>query len=206
MPQPSIKGSAFQGVVNDLNRLVAEGVVREAELAERLEPGDRELLGEEISPGFWYPMAAYDRMLALLVDKEGGPDPRAYLRGRGERAMKRMIEMGVYSQLESLDKGWTRLVGRVMATFASVVYSFARWELRSASTEPGAVGTVGDEFTLVGHDDGLLSDQARATIEGATAMLAARIAGGPVDVTSERVAPDRIELRGVRHGGGGPAH
>jgi len=198
VPQPSIKGSAFAGVVSDLNRLVSEGALSEAELAARLEPADRELLTEEIAPGFWYPMAAYDRMLALLVDKEGDPDAHAYLRGRGERAMKRMMELGVYSQLETLDKGWTRLVGRVMATFASVVYSFARWELRAESTEEGAVGAVGDEFTLVGHDDGLLSVQARATIEGAAAMLATRIAGGPVDVTSERVAPDRIELRGIR--------
>lgn len=201
MPEPSIKGSAFVGVVADLKQLVVSGALTRERLEERLEPADLELLDAEISPGFWYPMASYDRMLDLLVHEEGGDDPRSYLRGRGERAMKRMMELGLYSQFASLEKGWTRLCGRVMMTVASVVYNFLTFEIKyEAAPDATTLGTVSDRFTILIRDGGRLSNHACMTIEGAVAALAARAANGPVKVWSRRVAPEEVEVYTERRG------
>lgn len=204
MSEPSIKGSAFLGVVEDLRRLRDEGAVDAAELDARLAAEERAILDEEVTPGFWYPMATYDRMLQLLVEKEGDRNPAAYLHARGEKAMKRMMDMGLYAQFESLEKGWSRLVGRVMVTISSVVYNFMRWEIHHAEGEQSVTGEGGEQFTIVIHDDGLLSDNARQTIEGAVGMLSSRAAEGPTEVASARVAPDRVELSCRRIGAGRP--
>jgi len=168
MPEPSIKGSAFVGVVADLKQLVTSGSLTRERLEERLEPADLELLDAEISPGFWYPMASYDRMLDLLVHEEGG---------------------------DSLEKGWTRLCGRVMMTVASVVYNFLTFEINYEATPDAAtLGTVSDRFTILIRDGGRLSNHACMTIEGAVAALAARAANGAVKVWSRRVATDEVEV------------
>ena len=195
MPDPCIKGSAFVGVVDDLQKLVDDGEVTREELHERLEPTDVALLDEdEISPGFWYPMASYDRILDLLVELEGGDDPRAYLLGRGERAMKRLMDLGLYNQFSSLEKGWTRLSGRVMSTMAQVVYNFMTFEIVSDLPDDAVDGSQGNRFTILIRDAGRLSKSAQTTIEGATAALSTRAAHGPVEVSSARVSTDEVEI------------
>jgi hypothetical protein len=194
MPDPCIKGSAFVGVVDDLNRLLGEGRTTREALAERLQADDLAYLDEdEIAPGFWYPMTSYDRMLSALVELEGGDDPRAYLLGRGEAAMKRMMALGLYNQFASLEQGWTRLAGRVLGTISQVVYNFMTFEIVSGAEAAGDA-TQSSRFTIVVRDGGLLSSNAQTTIEGAVAALASRAAHGPVQVTSRRVAVDEVEI------------
>jgi hypothetical protein len=194
MPDPCIKGSAFVGVVDDLNRLLGEGRTTREALAERLQADDLAYLDEdEIAPGFWYPMTSYDRMLSALVELEGGDDPRAYLLGRGEAAMKRMMALGLYNQFASLEQGWTRLAGRVLGTISQVVYNFMTFEIVSGAEATGDA-TQSSRFTIVVRDGGLLSSNAQTTIEGAVAALASRAAHGPVQVTSRRVAVDEVEI------------
>lgn len=194
MPEPAIKGSAFAGVTEDLQKLRAEGEVSREELAERLPASDVALIDETISPGFWYPLATYDRMLALLVDLEGSDDARAYLLGRGERAMQRLMDLGIYNQFASLEKGWTRLSGRILGTIGQVVYNFLSFEIVPTGDEDGPVGEASERFTILVRDGGQLSRNAQTTIEGAVATLASRAAHGPVTVSSARVATDEVEI------------
>jgi hypothetical protein len=194
MPDPAIKGSAFAGLVEDLHKLLEQGELSREALCERLPPGDVSLLDEPVSPGFWYPMAAYDRMLELLVELEGGDDPRAYLLGRGERAMQRLMDLGIYNQFASLEKGWTRLSGRVLGTIGQVVYNFLAFEIVSERPEDAPPGEPGERFTILLKDGGRLSTNAQTTIEGAVAALASRAAHGPVSVSSTRMAPDEVEI------------
>lgn len=194
MPDPCIKGSAFVGVVDDLKRLLDEGRITREALAERLQPDDLAFLDEdEVAPGFWYPMPSYDRLLSLLVELEGGDDPRAYLLGRGEAAMKRMMALGLYNQFASLEQGWTRLAGRVLGTISQVVYNFMSFEIVSAADATGDA-TQSSRFTIVVRDGGLLSRNAQTTIEGAVAALASRAAHGPVRVSARRVSTDEVEI------------
>ena len=194
MPEPCIKGSAFTGVIEDLQYLVANRHVTREELHEQLEPPDMEFIDEEIAPGFWYPMATYDRILALLVELEGSDDPRQYLLGRGERAMKRLMDLGLYNQFSSLEKGWTRLSGRVLSTMAQVVYNFLTFEIISEQADEAGGESQSDRFTLLICDGGRLSANAQTTIEGAAAALATRAAHGPVTVSSARVSTDEVEI------------
>jgi len=194
MPEPAIKGSAFAGVAEDLQKLQDQGDLSREELCTFLPEADVALLDEPISPGFWYPMAAYDRMLAMLVELEGGDDPRAYLLGRGERAMQRLMDLGIYNQFASLEKGWTRLSGRVLGTIGQVVYNFLTFSIVSEHEADAPVGEQSERFTILVKDGGQLSRNAQTTIEGAVAALASRAAHGPVTVSSARVATDEVEI------------
>jgi hypothetical protein len=190
MSVPSIKGVAFKGLVEDLQALRACGGVSDAEIEAALTDADRAHLEEQISPGFWYPMESYNRMLDLMVEKEGGPDPVGYLHGRGEGAMKRMLDLGLYRQFDAMEEGWGGRVGAVMTSLGDAVYNFAHWEfLRSDDEEEAA-----REFAIELTEAEPFSDHALRTIEGAIAMLASRAASGPVDVSVRRPAPDRVRV------------
>jgi len=194
MSEPAIKGSAFAGVIEDLRKLQSRGDLSRDELCERLPTADVALIDEVISPGFWYPMASYDRLLELLVEIEGGDDRRRYLLGRGERAMQRLMDLGIYNQFASLEKGWTRLSGRVLGTIGQVVYNFLTFEIVSESSDGTPRGDPSARFTILVKDGGMLSRNAQITIEGAVAALASRAAHGPVTVSGARVATDEIEI------------
>jgi len=195
MPDPSIKGSAFVGVVEDLRKLEAGGEITREALADRLPEQDLAILErEEIAPGFWYPMTTYDRLLDVLVDVEGGDDPRAYLMGRGEAAMKRLMDLGLYNQFSTLERGWTRLSGRVLGTIGQVVYNFLSFEVVADAADDAADAAGRERFTILVRDAGILSRNAQTTIEGAVAALASRAARGPVSVSAARVAPEELEI------------
>jgi len=160
MLDPAIKGSAFAGAVEDLKKLEEQGAISRDELASRLAPADLALYDEEVAPGFWYSMASYDRMVALLVELEGGDDPRAYLMGRGARAMQRLMDLGIYNQFATLEKGWTRLSGRVLGTMGQVVYNFLKFEVVSGRDD-AADGSQSERFTILVTDGGRLSRNAQ---------------------------------------------
>ena len=65
-----IKGTGFQSVIDDLQRLRETGDLSEAELGKALETQDLPLLSTGVQPGSWYPIDSYRRMLVLLAAKE----------------------------------------------------------------------------------------------------------------------------------------
>jgi hypothetical protein len=103
MDEPAIKGALFQAVIDDLNRLVDEGRVSRAELEHRLERSDLVLLDMKISAIHWYDIFAYDRMIRVLRDVEGGGRSEYWFQ-RGERAAERLIGMGIYQQMDYLGR------------------------------------------------------------------------------------------------------
>ena len=97
---PSIKGSVFAGLVEDIHKLVAAKRVKDSELTRWLKPKDLEYLAAKlIQPHEWYDIRSYDRMSLLLRDVEGG-GKNEYLRKRGARNAKRLLDAGLYGQLE----------------------------------------------------------------------------------------------------------
>lgn len=196
MPEPKIKGIAFVGVIDDVQALLATDALTQEELEKRLDAQDLDYFDEEIAPGFWYPMGSYDRLLQLLIEESGESDPEPYLRRRGERAMQRMMELGVYNQFASLEQGWTRLAGRVMSTIGESVYNFLSFEYVDQPAPDGVRRSYGIRI----QDGGRLSDAARMTIEGAVAALSSRAAEGAVKVVGGRTDPDTIELQVTRLG------
>jgi hypothetical protein len=202
MSAPSIKGSAFQAVIDDLNQLVASGALGEAELAARLEPGDRELLRAGIQTGSWYAIESYRRMLALLVAKEGRADREGYLRRRGRAAAERILKMGLYSHLEAAMRAaeraperWVEQVGRVMTTLSPAMFNFSSWEF-----VPGDAAKL---FSLHVRQAALLPDETRILLQSFIEALFEPFTQDPVRVVSRRPSPDEIVFEGTWAGRSG---
>lgn len=136
--QPSIKGSVFASVVEEVNKLVTRGAISKAELARRLPAEDRALLEQPIATASWYDVRAYTRMNELLRDVEGGGND--YLRDRGRQTARRLLEAGFYAQLEYLQRTEVgRTTGararfeafgrdlRKLTTLSASILNFSRW-------------------------------------------------------------------------------
>ena len=62
---PSIKGSVFGGVVEAVQKLLAEGELSREQAGRWLEPGDLSLLDGAISMAGWYDIRIFDRFTVL---------------------------------------------------------------------------------------------------------------------------------------------
>ena len=103
MPNPSIKGSAITSTVEDVQKLVQTGVLSETELERRLTRDGLALVRQPIAAAQWYDMRAVTSVAELLWDVEGRGDPE-YMRRRGEETAERLLQGGLYSQLEFLKR------------------------------------------------------------------------------------------------------
>ena len=139
---PSIKGSIFAFAAEDLAKLVSVGKISAHELAHRLEPADRALLDQPIQFTGWYPVAVYARILELLWQFEGGGSI-AYLKQRGVRSAERLIQAGIYAQMEYLNRVQVekavdprqRFLAfgrdlRLLTTLSGSILNFSRWQAR----------------------------------------------------------------------------
>ena len=100
---PSIKGTAFTKVVEDVAKLLATQALTRAEAERWMQPDDFALLERGVQAARWYDIRVYERMSKLLLDVEGHGDT-SYLRERGRQTAKRLLQAGVYAQLEYLQR------------------------------------------------------------------------------------------------------
>lgn len=109
---PSIKGMIFARAMEDLQKLVAEGVVSREALASRLEPEDLELFDRAVYLGtldrsvwtaVWYDVRTYGRILEALK-QYAGDGSNEYLLRRGAASAQTMLDQGLYQQLQYLDR------------------------------------------------------------------------------------------------------
>ena len=136
---PSIKGSVFADVVEDVNKLLGRHELSDDELARWLLPSDRKLLATPTSISSWYDIRAYGRMNELLRDVEGDGS-NDYLRDRGAATANQLLEAGLYAQLEFIhrtevaaatgDAARFEAFGRDLEklnTLSSSILNFSRW-------------------------------------------------------------------------------
>jgi hypothetical protein len=139
---PSIKGSAFLKVVEDVAKLVDGPELSRSEAARWLEPDDFELLQGEVVISRWYDIRCYSRMSRLLLEVEGRGD-REYLRNRGRQTARRLLEAGLYRQLEYLQRTEASQAQsdserfaafgrdlRILTTMSASILNFSRWGVR----------------------------------------------------------------------------
>jgi len=144
--QPSIKGSVFASIVEDVKKLLASGGVAQAELARWLRAEDIRLLGQTIGAATWYDIRCYTRMNELLRDVEGSGS-NDYLRERGRLTARRLLDAGFYQQLEYLQRSEVACTTgkqarfeafgrdlRKLTTLSSSILNFSRW---TPKPEPG---------------------------------------------------------------------
>jgi len=175
---PSIKGSVYANAHEDVNKLLADGALSRTEAERWLEPIDFEMLGGSINLASWYDVLSYDRLSRLLCDVEGDGKTE-YLREKGRRTARRLIEMGLYSQMEYLQR--TQLARsqgtqerfeafgrdlRRLNTLSASILSFTKW---NAVPDPDArtryrieVSEAADmPETLAWRTDGFVNEMAK---------------------------------------------
>ena len=139
---PSVKGSVFATVVEDVQKSLGRGAVRREQLRRWLQPEDIAFLDQKIVVSSWYPITAYTHMGELLRDVEGGGN-NEYLRQCGRQTAQRLLEAGLYSQLEYLhraevgktsgDRARFEAFGRdlrLLTTISASILSFSRWAMK----------------------------------------------------------------------------
>jgi hypothetical protein len=145
---PSIKGRIFATAVEDLTKLVSSGELRREELTRWLEPGDLPLLDQPVAATEWYSIQTYARVCTLLRDVVGNGS-NDYLRQRGERSAHKLLEAGLYAQLEYLKRAQVaketdplarhQAFGRdlkLLTTISASILSFSHWESKPDPAEP----------------------------------------------------------------------
>jgi hypothetical protein len=144
---PSIKGTVFIHVVEELQRLLAEGAVSRDGLAQWLRPEDVYALAERPLPSGWYPIERYARMNELLRDVAGGGQDE-YLRDLGRRTAQHFRASGRYQQIGyalrmALEGAHTpekrfEAFGYDLPLFVSLssnILNFSRWTVRADPDE-----------------------------------------------------------------------
>ena len=187
-----VKGMVLDAIVGDIERLRDEGRLEEDELQARLEPEDLALLEAKLNLGAWYPLGSYQRMTTLLWEFEGDRDPE-YMRQRGSASARRMIDGGVYQQLNSLKREreanaeWVGEYRRRVVLFTSIhraLLSVGTWTVED---DPDHA----DRIRIVVSDADGFPEVLRFAMEGFLTETA-RERGMSTCWTSDRLAPDRI--------------
>lgn len=199
---PSVKGSVMGGAVEQVKKLIAEGELSREEAGRWLRPGDLELLDGEIRIASWYDVDAFARLNELLRDVEG-KGSNEYVRELGRQSARRLLDAGLYSQLEYLQR--TRVAKATSAreryeafgrdlrrlnTISRSIYNFGTWTVED---DPNHAQRYG----VVVSDAAALSDVLCWRIEGFVNQMAS--VHGATDLWAwQRVAPDVIRLHMTR--------
>jgi hypothetical protein len=180
MDVPSIKGSIFDGLLQDVRRAVAERGADLDELRESLDAKDRDLLDGNVTSLQWVPVRVYAAILDWLTLVEGGADPKGYLRQRGARACDRLLE-GIYKAYKVEPGGWGPRTGDIMMGMGKLLYNFTSWSFR----EVGA-----GVWEIVCSEAAEFPDCAIETAHGFIERYAETASGQRMLVTSERKKRD----------------
>ena len=186
MQAPAIKATAFQAVVDDLQRLLDDGRLSRERLETSLEAHDLALLDEKQSPTAWIPIDTYERAVELLARVEALGDREAYLVSRGERSAERLAALGIYAQLDATAENLGTRIGKMIITISGVIYSFGEWHFE--------VGEPEGSFEIRVEDAAAMPEVARFATQGFVQAVATRVAGAPRRVSSERPRPDLVLL------------
>jgi len=139
--RPCIKGTAIASLVEDTRKLLSDGEVSQREIETRLTAEDLALLEEPVAESKWYGIDSYRRLTELLRDFVGN-GRNEYVRERGRARGKRLIEAGLYQQMEYLGRSRVRSAmdpkarfeayGRdlkLLVTLSQSLLNFATWKV-----------------------------------------------------------------------------
>jgi hypothetical protein len=185
-----VKGTAMVSVVEDVNRLLAEGRVVRDDLEVQLQRDDLELLDEKVFPSNWYSLGSYGRLTRVLLNAEGRGSLE-YLVERGRKAAERLRQAGLYAAQLKVDRDrWGERVGQMMVPLGPAIYRDTFWRVELTDVD----GKV--SFAIEVDVQADFPDLCRHQTQGFIEHAATYAAGAPVEVTSERVTATRIRFRG----------
>jgi hypothetical protein len=204
--EPSIKGTIFCAVADEIQALRDQGRISEDWLAVALEAADIDLLDKKQAlAASWYPIASYARFLDLLCATEG-EGSASYYEKRGHMSARRLMDAGLYSQLDLLDSlvdgsriddPASREAGMrayrkrlsVVISLAGSIYNVGQWKVLDDDEHPGRVmieilDAAAYSDGMVGAIVGFLDECARTVSRNIDRLY-----------RSERPEPDRVLIR-----------
>jgi hypothetical protein len=200
MSAPQTKGILLAPVVADVLKLVEDGRISREDLVAELGEEARKVVQDGVSPVSWYAAEVYRDLARVLMKLEGkGPGDFAHIQQRGERAGKRLVESGLYQQIQYLRRT-TAKRGKAWVSREDFERSLRLIVSMQASLTKGGTWTVeqdpahADRVQIVLTDvEGMPEETAHATC-GILSGISLH-GGSGFAWRYERPAPDRIVYR-----------
>ncbi len=202
--EPSIKGAAIAKLIEDVQACLSRSETDRERLEAMLSAETIRMLEDKVDIGKWYPVGMYNELTNLIWQEEG-EGHSDYLRQRGEKMMQRLMEAGLYQQLdflERMDRGPQEKVSpddvqRACRLIGSVTGAIRNFGKDTWVWDPDNPGFMIHHLRDAVH----FSDMLRLVSEGSENFVVQTICPGAPRVTSARVAPDyiiyRSDYRGV---------
>jgi hypothetical protein len=200
--KPSIKGTVVAELVEDTLKLLDKGEVSRNDLEARLRPEDLALLDQPVVASKWYDIELYRRLSELLRDLDGGGSDE-YIRERGFTRGKKLMEAGLYQQMEYVGRSQVTRESepqarfeaygrdlRLFVTLSGSLLNFGRW---SVERDPDH----DDRWRLAVQDAAAFPDVLGLACEGLVDAMATT--HGLAGLWRwERLGPDFVVFRMVR--------
>jgi hypothetical protein len=186
---PSVKGSVFLIAVQGVKRLLKRGQLSREEIECRLEASDHRYLEEKILLADWYPVAAFESLSRISLDRLGQSESEFFVR-QGENAAERMLGGEVSEQFaDVMDKRDDEAV-RSMLAVARRIFNFSHWALLDDGS-----GDLGHFEVEVSEADDM-PEVLRYAAQGFIKYAASLMMGSSVKVVSQRPSSDVILYSG----------
>ncbi len=192
---PSIKGVLMAKLVDDLLALMERSEADRGRLEAQLSASTLELVDAKVEIGKWYPIEQYTELTEFLWREEGSSRAE-YLHQRGENALKRLMEAGLYQQFEYLKREdgafrtrpsradllrSCRLVGSIMGALLNFGEQTWDWDPKDSDIMLHQVRQAADYPEVLRYmQEGVLTYLVRLARPDAPA------------VTSKRLTPDHL--------------
>jgi len=200
--KPCIKGTAIASLVEDTGKLLSDGAISQREIEARLPAEDLALLEEPLVTSQWYGIQSYRRLTELLRDVEG-EGRNEYVRERGRARGQKLIDGGIYQQMEYLGRSRvTRAMDpkdrfeaygrdlKLLVTLSQSLLNFSTW---TVVPDPDH----SDRYRIEVHDAADFPDVLGWASEGLIDAMA-EVHGMSGLWRWERIAPDFIVFRMLR--------
>lgn len=200
--KPCIKGTAIGDLVEDTRKLLSDGKLSRGEIEARLTAEDLALLEESLVTSQWYSIHCYRRLTELLRDVEG-EGRNEYIRKRGRARGRKLIEAGLYQQMEYLGRSRVKQTmdpkarfeayGRdlkLLVTLSQSLLNFSTWKV---VPDPDH----GDRYRIEVRDAADFPDVLGWSSEGLIDAMAAEHGLSGL-WRWERIAPDFVVFRMLR--------
>jgi hypothetical protein len=186
---PSVKGSVFLIAVQGVKRLLKGGQLSREEIECRLEASDHRYLEEKILLADWYPVAAFENLSRISLNRLGQSESEFFVR-QGENAAQRMLGGEVSEQFADVMNKRDDQAVRSMLTVARRIFNFSHWELLDDGS-----GDLGHFEVEVSEADDM-PEVLRYAAQGFIKYAASLMVGSSVKVVSQRPSSDVILYSG----------
>lgn len=141
---PSIKGSAFTGVVETVKDLIDKMGVSDEELSRHFSAEDLETVSGFISPSRWYDLGLHDRLLQFIREKLG----LRTIQETARASARALIDSGLYQQTVYLKENEVTAVSpqersevlgrnlKITSTMSQMLFNCSRWEPKPDPEHP----------------------------------------------------------------------